>query len=64
MADATLESMTMTDLGPERPGPASSTRQMVEMDRAGLRPAHVSGRVFWIVLAVILIGLGAFALLR
>lgn len=56
--------MTMTDLGPERPGPASSTRQMVEMDRAGLRPAHVSGRVFWIVLAVILIGLGAFALLR
>lgn len=55
--------MTMPDLGPERPGPASSTRQMVEADRAGI-PARVSGRVFWIALAAIVIAILAFALLR
>lgn len=56
--------MTMLDLGPERPGPASSTRQLTQMDRIKQRPAHVSGRVFWILLVLILLGLGLFALVR
>lgn len=48
------------DLGPERPGPASSTRQMVEADRV-TRSAQLSGRAFWIAFAVILAAIALFA---
>jgi hypothetical protein len=57
--------MTLPDLGSERPGPASSTRTMLERHRAESEVGgnvHVSGRVFWIALGVILLGLAALAL--
>jgi len=48
--------MTFPDLGPERPGPASSTRTMVEQDRRRETETEVkiSGRAFWIAMAVII----------
>ena len=50
--------MTMPDLGPERPGQASDTRQMVEHDRARTADiANVSNPAFLIALAVIVIGI-------
>ena len=49
--------MTMMDLGPERPGPASDTRQMVDKDIASNSGARLSGRVFWIVFSLIAIGI-------
>lgn len=55
--------MTMADLGPERPGQASDTRQMSEVDRA-LQPARVSGRVFWVALAMIIMGVAVFFVVR
>jgi len=57
--------MTIPDLGSERPGPASSTRTMIERHRAESEldgNVHVSGRVFWIALGVILLALAALAL--
>ena len=46
--------MTMMDLGPERPGHASDTRQMTEAGRASAHTdANVSGRKFWIAFVVI-----------
>lgn len=55
--------MTMLDLGPERPGPASETRQMGEQGRrAATEQAHVSGRSFWIALLVIAVAIAVFAL--
>jgi hypothetical protein len=48
--------MTMLDLGPERPGQASETRQMSDLDR--MTPAtKVSGRAFWIAVAAIVVGI-------
>ena len=56
--------MTMIDLGPERPGHPSDTRQMGEQGR---RPhptdARVSGRAFWIVVLIIAIAFVAIWLL-
>jgi hypothetical protein len=52
--------MTLPDLGPERPGQPSDTRQMVEQDRARARTAdvvQVSNPIFAIALAVIVIGI-------
>lgn len=45
--------MTVPDLGPERPGQPSDTRRMSEVDRV-MQPARVSGRLFWVALALIL----------
>lgn len=53
--------MTAPFFGPDRPGQASETRQLVESGRTA--PAgHVSGRVFWIALAVIIVGIVLFGL--
>ena len=55
--------MTMIDLGPERPGPASETRQMGEQGRAKTHQGEVdvSGRQFWIAFAVIAVAIAIFA---
>jgi anti-sigma-K factor RskA len=58
--------MTMPDLGPERPGAASDTREMTE--RAHTQPGAstqqlMHGRTFWIALAVVAAAVALFALL-
>ncbi len=53
----------MLDLGPERPGQASETREMGELDRARI-PAKLSGKYFWPALVVIVAILVAVSLLR
>lgn len=55
--------MTMADLGPERPGQASDTRQMSDVDRV-IQPARLSGRVFWVALTLIVLGVAAFFVVR
>jgi hypothetical protein len=55
--------MTMADLGPERPGQASETREWGERQRTE-QPHTVSNLRFFIVLALIIAALVAFALLR
>lgn len=55
--------MTMADLGPERPGQASDTRQMSDVDRV-IQPARVSGRLFWVALALIVMGVAVFFVVR
>jgi hypothetical protein len=58
--------MTLPDLGSERPGPASSTRTMIERHRAeselGGGDVKISGRAFWIAIGVILLALAVLAL--
>jgi hypothetical protein len=49
--------MTLPDIGQERPGDASETRQLVEHRRATETGAEVSNRSFLIALAVIVIGI-------
>jgi hypothetical protein len=53
--------MTVPDFGSERPGQASETRQLVEYGRS-TPGAHVSGRAFWIALAVIVVAIVLFGL--
>lgn len=53
--------MTLPDLGPERPGNASETRQMVERGRTETG-AQVSTPAFFIALGVILAAIVAIAL--
>jgi hypothetical protein len=48
--------MTLPDLGPERPGQASETRQMVERSRTETG-GQVSNPAFLIALAVIVAGI-------
>lgn len=48
--------MTLPDLGPERPGHASETRQMVERRRATETGGEVSNPAFLIALGVIVVG--------
>jgi hypothetical protein len=55
--------MTMLDLGPERPGQASETRQWAERGQTE-NPSRVSNRRFFIVLAIIVVALLLFALVR
>jgi hypothetical protein len=55
--------MTMADLGPERPGQASDTRQMSDVDRI-LQPTRVSGRTFWIALVLIVVAIVVFFVVR
>lgn len=57
--------MTMIDLGPERPGQASETRQMGEQGRAQTHKGEVdvSGRQFWIAFAIIVVAIAVFAFL-
>jgi hypothetical protein len=45
--------MTLPDLGSERPGDPSDTRQLVERGRTEPGAANVSGRAFLIAFAVI-----------
>lgn len=54
--------MTMIDLGPERPGQASDTRQMSDADRV-IAPAQFSGRTFWVGLVLVVAAIVVFALL-
>jgi hypothetical protein len=56
--------MTMIDLGPERPGHPSETRQMGEQGRAQTHQGDVkvSGRQFVIALIIIAIVIAGFAL--
>jgi hypothetical protein len=50
--------MTLPDLGPERPGQASETRQMVEHDRrATIIGGEVGNPTFLIALGVIVVGI-------
>ena len=49
--------MTLPDLGPERPGQASETREMVDRRRATETGAEVSNPAFVIALAVIVVGI-------
>ena len=55
--------MTMADLGPERPGQASDTRRMSDVDRI-VQPARVSGRLFWVALVLIVIAIVVFFVVR
>ena len=55
--------MTMADLGPERPGHASDTRRMSDVDRI-VHPTRVSGRMFWIVLVLIVAAVVVFFVVR
>jgi hypothetical protein len=55
--------MTLPDLGPERPGQASETREMVERRRATETGAEVSNQAFLIALGVIVAGIVLIALL-
>lgn len=54
--------MTLPDLGPERPGQPSETRQMVERGRTE-NGAQVSNPAFLIALGVIVAGIVVFLLL-
>jgi hypothetical protein len=54
--------MTMPDLGAERPGQASETRQMVERGRTQTG-ADVSGKAFAIALIIILLAISLLILL-
>ncbi|HEY5922285.1 MAG TPA: hypothetical protein VIV11_11470 [Kofleriaceae bacterium] len=49
--------MTLPDLGPERPGQASETREMVDRRRATETGGEVSNPAFLIALGVIVIGI-------
>ena len=53
----------MLDLGPERPGHPSETREWVERGRTET-PYRFSGRRFFILLAIITLALVVFALVR
>lgn len=63
--DATPDVMTMMDLGPERPGQPSETRQMGEQGRAQTHQGEVkvSGRQFVIALVIIAAVIAGLALL-
>jgi hypothetical protein len=54
--------MTMPDIGQERPGQASETRQMVERGRTE-NGTKVSNPAFLIALGVIVVGIAVLALL-
>jgi hypothetical protein len=56
--------MTMMDLGPERPGNPSETRQLGEFGRAATDHYTVSGKTFWIALVVIAALIVVFAVTR
>ena len=49
--------MTLPDLGPERPGQASETREMVDRRRATETGGEVSNPAFLIALGVIVVGI-------
>lgn len=55
--------MTMPDLGPERPGQPSETREMVERGRTETG-ANVSGRAFVLALVLVVAVIAALAVLR
>lgn len=56
--------MTMADLGPERPGQASETREWADQGRREHEPHVVSNRRFLILLSVIAIGLAVVFFIR
>lgn len=55
--------MTVPDFGPERPGHASETRQMVERGRTGAEEPEISGRAFVIGLVIVAFAIAAFAVI-
>ena len=56
--------MTMADLGPERPGQASETREMAEHGRREHDAHVVSNRRFLIFLSLLVIALAVFFVVR
>lgn len=56
--------MTMADLGPERPGLASETREWADRGRRDQEAQAVSNRRFVIFLVLIVIALAVFFILR
>jgi len=56
--------MTMADLGPERPGKASETREWAEHDRRQHDAHVVSNRRFLIFLSLLVIALAVFFIIR
>lgn len=58
-----LQGMTVPDFGPERPGQASETRQMVERGRTGAEAPEISGRAFAVGLVIVLLAIAAFAVI-
>lgn len=56
--------MTMADLGPERPGQPSDTRQWGERGRTDAEAAAISTRRFFILLAILVVALVVFFVLR
>jgi hypothetical protein len=60
-----LSVMTMADLGPERPGEGSETRQWGERGRTNQEHGHpVSARFFFIAVAVIVAALVVYFIAR
>jgi hypothetical protein len=55
--------MTMPDLGPERPGAPSETRQMVERNRMETEQTRVSTPAFFIALGAIVLAILGIALI-
>jgi hypothetical protein len=57
--------MTMADLGPERPGEGSETRQWGERNRAQTEPPpQISNKVFGIAIALIIVAVALILILR
>lgn len=57
--------MTMADLGPERPGEGSETRQWVDRQRAETdTPPQISNKFFGIAVAVIILAVALVLILR
>lgn len=57
--------MTMADLGPERPGEGSETRQWVDRQRAETEPPpQISNKLFGIAVAVIILAVALILILR
>ncbi len=57
--------MTMADLGPERPGEGSETRQWVDRQRANTEPPpQISNKVFGIAVALIIVAVALVLILR
>ena len=60
-----LRVMTMLDLGPERPGEGSETRQWVDRQRAETEPPpQISNKLFGIAVAVIIVAVALVLILR
>ena len=60
-----ISRMTMADLGPERPGEGSETRQWVDRQRAQTEPPpQISNKLFGIAIALIIVAVALVLILR